>query len=124
MKTTLLQKRAVKLIVAGKHKTMKSLMLDAGYSEATATHPKTRLLDKAGVQELLRNSGLDMPFLLDELKQALHDAKGKDKARLLDLGFKLTGAYNNNKSNLNINIDASATLAELKELILKQRNNV
>ena len=50
---TIMQKRAIDNVLSGKHKTMKSAMLAAGYSKASATVPKQMLKDKPGVQKYL-----------------------------------------------------------------------
>ena len=75
-KMTLMQKRAMENIASGKYKTLKDAMIDAGYSEETAKHPGTKLVEAKAVQSVMEPKYQALNSKLDEtLSNALENCR-------------------------------------------------
>lgn len=106
---TLRQKKAAKLtlesIGTANRKTKGQIVLEAGYSPATATNPQ-EVFDTQGFKEELENFGLTE----DLVKTALvEDIKGKPRKRFfeLSLGAEILGLKKQGAQGVNTNIQVN-----------------
>lgn len=131
------QRRAFDIYLKGKNKSMRNVMLKAGYSEATAVNPSAKLISSIGWQKLLdkylpekmiaerHRQLLDKKELvirnnnktgkLEVLETGQIDAQAVSKA--LDMYYKLKGTYAPEK-----NINANITLEDLLNENLRRKH--
>lgn len=116
---TIKQKKLAKELLTGKHTSIKSALMAAGYTERTALQGK-RILKQKGVQAILDKAGLKVDTLAEMLKDDLH-AKEGDRARELEMAFKLQDAFPAKHTEIDIYQHYSD---EQLVALLKQRLNV
>ena len=74
-----------------KKKRLGKIAKKSGYSDTSSEKPG-RIIKSKGVRNLADKLGLTEQFLLTCLKDDIQ-AKKKDRARELDMGFKIQGSY-------------------------------
>ena len=99
------QKRLVLELLSGKHKSVGSAMRAAGFSKTTAINPHI-VFAQRGIKHLLEELGLTETFLVSNLKQDII-AKPGDRARELEMGFRLHGSFPSEKVEVDIFRDYS-----------------
>lgn len=101
-KPTIRQKEAFKRLLEAIMKeepfTLKEIMKQAGYSEATATHPELNLLSKEGFQQLL-NKISDEP-LLNRLEKIALKSGPRESINAIKELLKLKGRYPTEETEL------------------------
>jgi len=121
LKTTVRQQRLARIITdnltAIKPMTQKDMLLKAGYSLSTA-HAAPMVMKNAGIQRLLRQSGISDKLVATKLREGLDATSlhGKDaiehpdfnaRHKYLNTALELKGMINQPKNNNKTNILAS-----------------
>lgn len=95
------------------NKTRVQMALEAGYSPSTAEAPGRNIESKPAFQALL-NERLPDKKLLATHEKLLDSPEENTVIRVLDMAYKLKGAYAAEK-HLNVNVDHKSVLDELED---------